>query len=117
MTHHDKPAVETVEAPWSTALVLVCSECDGGRGIELAQHLKDEIKQRGHKKDVRVARVRCLGICPPKHGVAVTVTGAARPAESYVATGRDRTTVPQLCAVILAAGQEPQENGRATAMR
>jgi hypothetical protein len=109
MSHPEKPVLESVAAPWSRALVLVCSECDGGRGVELAQHLKDEIRARieaagGHRKDVRVARVRCLGICPPKHGVAVTVTGPAQAAASYVATGKDRAAVPALCAAILGRG-------------
>jgi predicted metal-binding protein len=95
-----KPSLDAAEQPWSTALVLVCSECDGGHGLDLAQRLKDEMKQAGHKKDVRVARVRCLGICP-KRGVAVTVTGGARTACSYVVTGRDRDAVADLAAVIL----------------
>lgn len=110
MSHSYKPAaekavVETVEAPWSTALVLVCSECDGGRGVDLAQALKDEIKQKiesagGHKKEIRVARVRCLGICP-KRGVAVTIASETRTAESYVVAPRDKAAVPALCATIL----------------
>lgn len=95
-----KSALETAEQPWSTALVLVCSECDGGHGVELTQKLKDSLKAAGHKKDVRVARVRCLGICP-KRGVAVTVTGAERAACSYVLHGRDADAVDALCAAIL----------------
>lgn len=102
MSHIEKTVLDPVESPWSTALVLVCSECDGGHGVALTQHLKDEIKARGHKKDVRVARVRCLGICP-KRGVAVTVSGVDRAAESYVVTGKDKAAVPALCAAILKA--------------
>lgn len=100
MSHPDRPVLETVEAPWSTALVLVCSECDGGRGVELAQALKDEIKSQGHKKEIRVARVRCLGICP-KRGVAVTIAGESRATESYVVAPKDKAAVPALCAAIL----------------
>jgi predicted metal-binding protein len=95
-----KPLLETAEQPWSTALVLVCSECDGGHGMKLAQDLKDGVKAAGHKKDVRVARVRCLGICP-KRGVAVTVTGADRTACSYIVQGRDHDVVDALRDAIL----------------
>ena len=96
----EKPVLETVEQPWSTALVLVCSECDGGHGVDLAHRLKDAVKAAGHRKDVRVARVRCLGICP-KRGVAVTVTGGDRPAQSCVVTGKDQDAVQALAAIIL----------------
>jgi predicted metal-binding protein len=95
-----KSVLETAEQPWSTALVLVCSECDGGHGVDLAHRLKDSVKAAGHKKDVRVARVRCLGICP-KRGVAVTVTGADRASSSYVVHGRDSDAVDALCETIL----------------
>lgn len=96
-THH---SLESTAQPWSTGLVLVCSECDGGRGLALTQDLKQAVKAAGHKKEIRVARVRCLGICP-KHGVAVTVTGSDRYAESYVADARDDGTVPALLSAIL----------------
>ena len=95
-----KSVLEAAEQPWSTALALVCSECDGGHGVELTQKLKDSVKAAGHKKDVRVARVRCLGICP-KRGVAVTVTGANRAAVSYVVGGKDHDAVEALCDAIL----------------
>jgi predicted metal-binding protein len=95
-----KPVLEAADQPWSTALVLVCSECDGGRGVGLTQALKDSVKAAGHRKDVRVARVRCLGICP-KRGVAVTVTGADRAACSYVVNSRDDDVVEALCGAIL----------------
>ena len=68
--------------------------------MDLAQKLKDGVKAAGHKKDVRVARVRCLGICP-KRGVVVTVTGAGRTACSYVASGKDSDAVDALRAAIL----------------
>lgn len=95
-----KSVLEIADQPWSTALVLVCSECDGGHGVELTQKLKDGMKAAGHKKDVRVARVRCLGICP-KRGVAVTVSGADRTPCSYVVHGRDSDAVEALRAAIL----------------
>lgn len=98
--HHPKPVIEPVEPDWSTALVLICSECDRGHGVDLATELKDAVKALGHKKDVRVARVRCLGICP-KQGVAVTVTAPDRPAQSCVVTGKDKAAVPALCALAL----------------
>lgn len=95
-----KPVIEPVEPDWSTALVLICSECDGGRGVDLAGDLKDAVKAAGHKKDVRVARVRCLGICP-KHGVAVTVTAPDHPAQSCIVTGKNGDAAPALCALAL----------------
>ena len=95
-----KSVLDPAEQPWSTALVLVCSECDGGHGVDLAHQLKDRVKAAGHKKDIRVARVRCLGICP-KRGIAVTMTAADRPASSYVVNGRDHDAVAALCDVIL----------------
>ncbi len=98
--HSAKPAIEPVEPDWSTALVLLCSECDGGRGVDLAAELKDAMKAAGHRKDVRVARVRCLGICP-KNGVAVTVTAPDRIAQSYVITGKDKVALPALQALAL----------------
>ncbi len=58
------------------------------------------MKEAGHKKDVRVARVRCLGICP-KRGVAVTVAGADRTACSYVLHGKDSDAVETLRDAIL----------------
>ena len=101
MSRHElRPVLETVDPDWSTALVLVCSECDGGRGVDLAGDLKDAMKAAGHRKDVRVARVRCLGICP-KAGIAVTVTAPARPAQSCVVAGRDKAAIPALCALAL----------------
>ncbi len=96
----DKPVLEPVVPPWSTALVLVCSECDGGHGIDLAHRLKDAMKESGHKKDVRVARVRCLGICP-KRGIAVTVTTPDGPPLSHVVAGRDHAAVQALTGIIL----------------
>jgi hypothetical protein len=100
MSFPEKPVLEPVDQPWSTALVLVCSECEGGHGVELTHKLKDAVKESGHKKDVRVARVRCLGICPKK-GVAVTITGAGRAPQSCVVTGKDHAAVPALLAAIL----------------
>lgn len=97
-----KLVLEIADQPWSTALVLVCSECDGGHGVELANRLKDSVKAAGHKKDVRVARVRCLGICP-KRGVAVTVTGVDRVTCSHVVHGRDSDAVDALRELILPA--------------
>ena len=95
MSKHDLPPLSPVEPDWQDGLVLVCSECDGGRGADLAADLKHALKAAGHKKEVRVARVRCLGICP-KHGVAATVTGPDRAARSYVVNARDKAAVPAL---------------------
>ena len=99
MSIPEKSVLQPVEQPWSMALVLVCSECDGGHGVDLAHRLKDAMKAAGHKKDVRVARVRCLGICP-KRGVAVTITGTAQPAQSHVVIGKGHDAVTALTALI-----------------
>lgn len=101
MSKHEMPPLRPVEPEWSEGLVLVCSECDGGRGVELAADLKQAMKDAGHRKDIRVARVRCLGICP-KRGVAVTVTGPRQAAESYVANPKDDAAVPALARLLLA---------------
>lgn len=110
MSKPDHPVLETVDAPWSEALVLVCSECDGGRGTELAQHLKDAVRTQLEKdgrsrKDIRVARVRCLGICP-KRGVAVTIAGASRRPENYVVAAKDKAAVPALRAAVFGSIKE-----------
>ncbi|MFC3675485.1 hypothetical protein [Ferrovibrio xuzhouensis] len=94
------PPLQPVEPDWQQGLVLVCSECDGGRGIGLASDLKQALKDAGHKKDVRVARVRCLGLCP-KHGVAATVTGPDRVAQSYVVEAKDKAAVAALQDAVL----------------
>ncbi|WP_298724965.1 (2Fe-2S) ferredoxin domain-containing protein [uncultured Ferrovibrio sp.] len=100
MSRDDDDPVRPVEPDWSTALVLVCSECDGGRGADLASELRHAVKDAGHKKDVRVARCRCLGICP-KHGVSVTVAGSTRPTRSYVAAPKAKGTIATLLSAIL----------------
>lgn len=100
MSRDDDDPVRPVEPDWATALVLVCSECEGGNGIDLAADLKQAVKEHGHKKDVRLARCRCLGICP-KRGVAVTIAGPQRQTRSYVASPRAKTTISLLIAAIL----------------
>lgn len=107
MSKHDSPPLAPVEPEWQQGLVLVCSECDGGRGVGLAADLKQALKDAGHKKTLRVARVRCLGICP-KHGVAATVTGPDRVAQSYVVDAKDKAAVAALQdAVLLPPADRP----------
>ena len=101
MSHSSKsPPLQPVDPDWRDGLVLVCSECDGGRGADLAADLKQALKDAGHRKTVRVARVRCLGICP-KHAVAATVTGPDRVARSFVVNARDRHAVAALQDAVL----------------
>jgi predicted metal-binding protein len=102
MSSHSRkaPPLHPVEPDWQRGLVLVCSECDGGRGVGLAADLKHALKEAGHKKTVRVARVRCLGLCP-KHGVAATVTGPDRAAQSYAVDAKDSGAAAALQRIVL----------------
>ena len=72
-----------VETPWRE-FVVVCAKCsrklDGGFGPDgedsLRGALKDELRERGRRRAVRVVEAGCFGLCP-KGGVAVA-HGAAR---------------------------------------
>ncbi|WP_341703990.1 (2Fe-2S) ferredoxin domain-containing protein [Ferrovibrio sp.] len=108
MSKHDLPPLHPVDPDWSTGLVLVCSECEGGRGADLADAVKQAMKAAGHRKDVRVARVRCLGICP-KRGIAVTVTAPDRAACSFVAAPKDRAAVADALRGLLLPGADPSQ--------
>ena len=66
-----------VATPWRE-FVLVCAKCsrklDGGFGLDgeqgLRGALKDELRERGRRREVRVVEGGCFGLCP-KGGVAV----------------------------------------------
>ncbi len=66
-----------VATPWRE-FVLVCGKCsrklDGGFGPDgeqgLRGALKDELRERGRRREVRVVEGGCFGLCP-KGGVAV----------------------------------------------
>jgi predicted metal-binding protein len=69
--------------PWKT-VILVCGKCsrkiDGGFGPNrkdtLRTVLRDALRVKGHRRDVRIIETRCMGICPKR---AVTALNASRP--------------------------------------
>lgn len=90
--------ITTVPAPWRS-FVLVCGKCsrklDGGFGrkgkLDLDEALRDALKEAGRRRDLRVERTGCLGLCPKR---AVTVAWAGRPGEvTVVPEGADALAV------------------------
>ena len=77
---HKKKAVPgedlVVATPWRE-FVVVCAKCsrklDGGFGADggdsLRAALKDELREQGRRREVRVVEAGCFGLCP-KGGVA-----------------------------------------------
>ena len=71
-----------VPAPWQ-GVALVCRKCSkklhGGFGRkgrqDLSKALRDELKQTGRRRALRVIEVGCLGLCPKR---AVTVVAPGR---------------------------------------
>jgi hypothetical protein len=69
--------------PWKT-VILLCGKCtrkmDGGYGSKgkdtLRTAMREALRVRGHRRDVRIIETRCMGICPKK---AVTGLNASRP--------------------------------------
>ena len=69
--------------PWKT-VILLCGKCtrkmDGGYGSKgkdtLRTVLRDTLRVKGRRRDVRIIETRCMGICPKK---AVTALNASRP--------------------------------------
>ncbi len=63
---------------------MICGKCSrklkGGFGKKgkhnLADVLKDALKEAGRRRELRVVEVSCLGLCPKR---AVTVVSSARP--------------------------------------
>jgi predicted metal-binding protein len=80
MAKHRPISIETVTTAW-TDIILVCRTCgESGFGErrhdDLAEALKQALRARGQRRQVGIAEVECLGVCP-KH--AVTVGLASRP--------------------------------------
>ena len=81
-------AITAVPAPWRS-FVLVCGKCSrklgGGFGrkgkVKLDEALRDALKDAGRRRELRVERTGCLGLCPKR---AVTVAWAGRPGEVIV---------------------------------
>lgn len=77
-----------VPTPWQDVLLL-CRKCgrklDGGFGEDgtqaLRRVLREALRERGRRRDVRVMEVGCLGVCPKG---AVTMARGARPGELLV---------------------------------
>lgn len=90
--------IQTVPAPWRS-FVLVCGKCsrklDGGFGrkgkLELDEALRGALKKAGRRRELRVERTGCLGLCPKR---AVTIAWAGRPGEVMVVPeGADASAV------------------------
>ena len=69
--------------PWKT-VILLCGKCsrkmNGGYGSKgkdtLRTVLRDALRVKGHRRDVRIIETGCMGICPKK---AVTALNANHP--------------------------------------
>jgi hypothetical protein len=69
--------------PWKT-VILLCGKCarkmNGGYGSKgedrLRTVLKDALREKGHRRDVRNVETRCVGTCPRN---AVTALNASHP--------------------------------------
>lgn len=75
MPDADRP--RPVRLPWREAVVLVCSECDGTKGLspkKARKALKSRAKTDLPKKAVRVLATGCMDACP-KGGVTVATAG------------------------------------------
>jgi hypothetical protein len=76
--HDDPDRPSAAEATWKDGIVLVCSECDGAKGLDAKQTrqvIKHEAKQVLGRRAVIVVETGCLDICPKK-AVAVAAMGA-----------------------------------------
>ncbi len=88
MSKHIPGDLAVVQTAWQDVLLL-CRKCgrklDGGFGEDggesLKRALRDGLRERGRRRDVRVMEVGCFGVCP-KGGV--TVARGARPGELLV---------------------------------
>ncbi len=92
---HPTSATEVLEwtdRPWTTALVLVCQECNGTTaGTTPAIALKDAksiSRSIGPKGRFRVTGSGCLDVCP-KLGVALAVSIDGAPTRCAVARSSD----------------------------
>jgi len=103
-------AISVHPAPWCS-IVMVCGKCSrklrGGFGKkgkhDLAETLKDALKQSGRRRELRVLEVGCFGLCPKR---AVTAVSTAQPAQVLaVPEGMDPAAV--LAKLSLAASAAP----------
>jgi hypothetical protein len=92
-------APETVEAPWST-LVLVCSKCEGARRGPDARDIRKGLKSMlGKPKRLRVVEVDCLQVCPDD---AVTVCVVrARDGRAELCTVSSHEALERLAATLV----------------
>ena len=75
-------SIQSRPTPWDT-VILLCGKCSrklgGGYGPKgkatLRAALKQELKDQGYRRRVRIAETKCFGLCPKK-GV-VTLNGTA----------------------------------------
>jgi hypothetical protein len=76
--HEDPDLPSSTRATWNDGIVLVCSECDGAKGLDAKQTrqvVKHEAKRVLGRRAVIVVETGCLDICPKK-AVAVAAMGA-----------------------------------------
>jgi hypothetical protein len=79
--------VKPIRPPMRRALLLVCEDC-GKSSRSVRKALKRGAKGLGSKKDVRVAMVGCLDVCP-KDRVTVAVVGTDTPPRFVICDGPD----------------------------
>jgi predicted metal-binding protein len=83
-----KHEIRARPSPWKT-IILLCGKCarklDGGYGPKkddtLRTALRRALKDAGYRRDVRIIRTRCMGICPKR---AVIAINASRPSTVFV---------------------------------
>jgi predicted metal-binding protein len=98
---------------WTTVL-LVCGKCSrklgGGFGPDgkdkLKQALQTALKDNGHRRQVRVMKTGCMGVCPEN---AVTTLNAAKPGKVWVVPKNTSVVTVLSCLVDegAGAGEEP----------
>ena len=70
------------KAPWSKALVLICTKCCAEKGMDLAIRFKEHMKELGTSPDIRVSKSGCLNLCP-KNKVVIGLTSQQNPIQLF----------------------------------
>jgi len=76
-------ALESAKAPNFTT-IFVCEKCGHNDARALKSELKEKIKSRGLKGEVKVVLTSCMDLCP-KDGVSVALVKADAPPAFFVA--------------------------------
>jgi hypothetical protein len=77
--------IRTRPTPWNT-VILLCGKCsrkmDGGYGSKgkdtLRTVLRDALRVKGHRRDVRIIETRCMGISPKEAVTALNISQSDR---------------------------------------